>query len=441
MSVRVKLKFRLLVMACVLMAGPTLAQSSIEAYLEHLVTAKGFSGSVLVAVQGELVVNRGFGYADYEQGVPNTPETVHRIGSLTKAFTAMALLQLFAQQNELSIYDNIDKYLPGIPPAWRPVKIFHLLTHTSGIPDHFGDLNAVPVEHTDREIDRVSRVFKDEKLRTQPGTTYRYSNFGYVLLGYIIERVSGLTYEAYLTQALLDTLQLAHTSYDDPRSIVPGRSEGYLMVGGTRTNDALKDPAAYAAGGLLSTTLDLYRWSKSLHSNVILNDSTRRMMFTPYLRNYGLGWQIVMKNGRTMYNHNGRTHGYSSRVVFYPDEEVFIAVLANNEDIRAAAITCDIESFVFDQSDRLLALPYSMSAQTKSRFVGSFVSEDGATRQLALNGDELIYHRGESTFELSPLSDNTFCFKEFEDYRVHFLNQDTLAESACSVNTLVFRRD
>jgi hypothetical protein len=229
-----------------------------------------------------------------------------------------------------------------------------------------------------------------------------------------------------------------NTYYDDPRIIIQGRSEGYAFSNGIRINDALKDPAAYSAGGLLSTTEDLYKWSKSLSTDIILTESQRELMFTPFKGDYGLGWQVLQKNGRKMYNHNGSTHGYNSRIVFYPNEDVFIAILGNNEDVRASAITCDIEAIILKDKNHVLALPYKLEKAELQKFVGTYLSESGAKRSISLKNNQLTYINGDSEYELTSLSDNAFCFKLYEDYRVNFLNKKTLEVSSCSVNPTLF---
>ena len=413
-------------------------QSNIENYLEEITTLKSFSGSIIVSVKDEIIIHKGFGYADYENEIPNSKESVHRIGSLTKQMTAMGILKLFNSSDSLSINHTIDKYIPNLPPSWRQVTVFQLLNHTSGIPNHFGDLDAVPVEDTYKEIEKVIKKEQSSVLNNNPGEAYNYSNFGYIILGRIIEIVSGENYFDYLTKVIFEPMEMNNTYYDDPRVIIKGRSEGYTISNGDRMNDALKDPAGYSAGGILSTTEDLLKWYKSFCSNIILNKSQRQLMFTPNKGDYGLGWQIVEKNGRKMYNHNGGTHGYNSRIVFYPEEDVFIAILGNNEDVRASAIACDIEGLIFNKKGHDLALPFEFKKADLKNFVGIYESKSGTKRSLYFKDNKLFYVNGNSEFELSPLSQNSFCFKQYEDYRVVFLDEHTVEVSSCSVNPTIF---
>ncbi len=182
-------------------------QSKIDDYLSEITKLKSFSGTVLVAEKGNILLHKGYGYADYEQAVPNTAQSVHRIGSLTKPITAMGILKLFSTDDSRSIRDSIGKYIPNLPIAWKPITIFQLLTHTSGIPNHFGDLEAVPVENTYQELEKVFEKEKNSPLKNSPGTVYSYNNFGYVILGRIIEIVSGEPYIDYLSQSNIRTIR------------------------------------------------------------------------------------------------------------------------------------------------------------------------------------------------------------------------------------------
>lgn len=417
-------------------------QSDIEKYLTSLTETTFFSGSVLITKGNNVILNKGFGYADYENNVPNTSSTVHRIGSLTKPITSMAILKLISANNGMTLMDSIGMYLPELPKSWKGVKIFHLLTHTSGIPDHFGDLPAVPVGDTFLEIERVFKKQSKAPLENIPGEVYSYNNFGYVILGYLIEIVSGKKYISFLDDVIFKPLKMERTTYDDPQSIIAGRSEGYRILNDKRINDKLKDPAAYSAGGLMSSTDDLLKWRKALKTNSILNNDLLNKMFIPFKSDYGLGLQIVQKNGQRMYNHNGSIHGFNTRIVYYPDEDVFIAVLGNNEDVRAAAITCDIEAILFGDIEHATKIsnPIQLKREELMEFVGEYKSESGEKRVIELQEDKLMYLNGSAKYELKYLSNKTFCYSNYEDIRIDFLDSDVFVISSCSVNPLTYKR-
>ncbi len=418
-------------------------QLTIGRYLTEVADSQSFSGSVVVAVGDEIILKKGFGMADHELQVQNTSESVHRIGSLTKQFTSMGILKLFDESDSLSIHDPLVKFIPNVPGSWDEITIFHLLTHTSGIPNYFGDMDAVPVEETYLEIEKVMEMdrSKPSGLKNVPGEEFRYSNFGYVMLGRVIEVVSGLNYFDYLKKEIFDPLGMNQTFYDDPRPIIPNRSQGYKFSNDVLVNDALKDPAGYSAGGMLSSADDMLKWMKALNSDVILKEETCQRMFTPKLENYGLGWQILEKEGRTMYNHNGGTHGYNSRMVYYPQEEVFIAVLGNNEDVRSAAITCDIEALIFNEQDAIVSLAYNMDKTSMVKFVGQYSGNFNEKRILEMQGETLFFVNGESKYEITPIAENVFCFARYKEFRVEFSDENTFTLSTCSVNPRVFVRD
>jgi len=421
----------------VLLHGFAKGQSEVEIYLEKITELKSFSGSILVTKGDSILINRGFGFADFENNIVNTNTTVHRIGSLTKQLTSLGILKLL--DDSLSIDDPINKFIPELPGDWNSVTIYHLLTHTSGIPDLFGEMDVVPVEETFKEIKKVLKT--EPNLISNPGYNFRYNNFGYVLLGRLIEIISKQNYFDFLQEEILLPLGMKNTYYDDPRAIIKNRSEGYKLEDGLRQNDELKDPAAYSAGGILSSTSDLMKFSNALKSNIILSNKQRDLMFTPHLNNYGLGWQIIEKKGRMMYNHNGGTHGFNSRMVFYPEEEIFIAILGNNEDVRAAAITCDIESIIFKDKSHLLSIPYEIDPEELLQFKGTYYSDSGDEERLVfLKNNQLHITRGQSEFKLTPLSKNSFCYTSYEDIRIVFLNQNKFEISSCSVNPTVFRK-
>lgn len=203
--------------------GLIYGQSEIDKYLQEITNLKSFSGTVIISVKDEIIIHKGFGYADIENQIPNSEQSVHRIGSLTKQMTSMGILRLFGSNESLSLNDTIGQYMANLPEAWKQITVFHLLTHTSGIPNHFGDLDAVPVEDTFKEIEKVFEKEKNGELKNIPGETYSYSNFGYVILGRIIEIVSGENYADYLTKEIFNPLDMNNTSYDDPRIIIQGR--------------------------------------------------------------------------------------------------------------------------------------------------------------------------------------------------------------------------
>jgi CubicO group peptidase (beta-lactamase class C family) len=226
----------------------------------------------------------------------------------------------------------------------------HLLTHTSGIADHFGDLEAVPVGKTVEELRRVlDSLPRDEPLRSAPGTEYGYSNFNYVLLGAVLERVAGKPWERILREWVFEPLRLSTVMYDDVYAIVEDRVRGYSRHDslGLRNID-YDDHSAYAAGGLLSSAGDLFRWSRGMLTAKLFRARLVEESLTPYRGDYGYGWQIRRFFDRKIYNHTGEIDGFSSHLACYPDDAITIIVLSNVENDSAILRACDVAARLFD---------------------------------------------------------------------------------------------
>ena len=316
--------------------------SSLVGYLDSI----GFSGAALVAVEGNTLVRAGFGWAERELEVSNQPEGVFRIGSLTKPITSTAILHAVTR-GVLSLDDPICTHLHRCPESWRPVRLHHLLAHTSGIPDLFGALPSAPVLETSRAIDTLLARRGEIPLRANPGTEFVYSNFNYMLLGYILETATGVDWESYLRDSILVPAGAADTRYDDAWALVARRVRGYRDLDGSPAPIEYKDHSAYAAGGLLSTVDDLAAWHDALSGGRIIPDSLYRQAVTPRRGDYGYGWQIIEALGRRLYNHSGGLSGFASHLAWYPDDETLVIVLSNHQDTNAKAIACDLARLVF----------------------------------------------------------------------------------------------
>ena len=295
-----------------------------------------------------MELERGYGWADVENRVPMDAASILRIGSLTKPVTASATL-IAVGSGELVLDDRVCELIPGCPTTWSPVTVRHLLTHTSGIRDHFGDLESVPVEATAAELARVlSTLDPQEPLSSPPGEEYAYSNFNYVLLGVALEAIYGAPWEEVLETSVFAPLGLLHTAYDDVFSVVPGRARGYDRDdSGALRNIEYDDHAAYAAGGLRSTVGDLLTWSEAVFSGALLGEELTRASFTPFRGNYGYGWQVRDFFERRLYNHTGGIDGFSSHIAHYPEEDLTFIVLSNVEADSAILSACDVAATWF----------------------------------------------------------------------------------------------
>ncbi len=281
-----------------------------------MVKAKQFSGTVLVARNGKPVFRQGFGMADQEWNAANTPDTKFRLGSNTKQFTATAILQL-AEQGKLSVDDPVSKYYPDAPAAWSKITIKHLLTHTSGIPTY----TAIPkgfdtefkLHHTPEELIKLTR---DKPLDFEPGSKSAYDNSGYILLGYIIEKVSGQPYADYVQAHIFGPLGMKNSGYDSSERIIPLRASGYQPgPDGAWINTPFLDMSVpYAAGSLYSTVDDMLIWDQALLQDKPLKAASLQQMYTDYGHAYGFGWVIDKQFGKDRVSHSGGVNGFVSGV-------------------------------------------------------------------------------------------------------------------------------
>lgn len=373
-----------LVAICALLASSPSAQSAapttpeirtkVEEYINAAVRVNGFSGSILVAKNGQPVVSKGYGMANIELAVPNTPQTVFRLGSITKQFTAMAIV-ILQERGKLRVSDPICKYLTECPAAWQPITIRHLLTHTSGIPSYTGfpDFPRATVLPTSA-AEMVGRL-KDKPLEFEPGEKFAYSNSGYYLLGLIIERASGLPYADFLDKSIFTPLAMHQTGYDNSSRIIRNRAAGYARKAGETVNAAYMDMTVpYAAGGLYSTTEDLLRWDRALYTNTLVSQKSLDEIFTPEKDGYGYGWIIGTRFDRQVIAHGGGIYGFATHIARFPADRLTVIVLSNVEGASASRMANDLAAIVF-------GAPYELPRERRSitvepgvleRYVGTY---------------------------------------------------------------------
>jgi CubicO group peptidase (beta-lactamase class C family) len=272
---------------------------------------------ILIAKNGQVIYKKAFGSASIELNTAIQPDMVFNLGSITKQFTAVAILQLM-EQGKLSLQDSLQKYVKNFPSKGHTITIENLLTHTSGIKDYLQiDYGQPYMERWDFSPAAVIDSFKNQPLEFEPGTKFQYSNSGYFLLGYIIEAVTGKTWQEYLKQNIFLPLGLTHTYTDSPNEIIPGRVYGYMNnTGHFEKADYWSATLPYAAGAIISNVEDLYKWHKGLYEYKILKKATLEKAFTPFkLKNglstgYGYGWFVKKSDGFFLFNRTQRWHGW-----------------------------------------------------------------------------------------------------------------------------------
>lgn len=309
--------------------------SSYGSILEESFGEHQSGATALVAKNGKILFHQAIGKANIELGVEMKTDHVFRIGSITKEFTAVAILQL-QEKGKLDIKDPIHKYLPDYPKQGKGITIEHLLTHTSGIKRYDGMAEVEHLQHTAVTPMQIIKVFKDAPLEAEPGEQYQYNNYGYILLGAIIEEVSGMSYAAYLEQNIFKPALLKNTYFGEELAPAQDRATGYQRQDGRYAKAPYLNMAIpYAAGALLSNIDDLYTWTKALQNHQLLSEESLAKAFSAYqLKNgsqtpYGYGWQLSEMYNRKVVGHDGVIQGFLSYALYLPEEDLFVAVLSN----------------------------------------------------------------------------------------------------------------
>lgn len=315
-----------------MLAGSCLAQdiaTRLDQIVQPYVANKQFMGSVLVARASDVLLSKGYGFANLEWDVPNSPSTKFRLGSITKQFTAASIL-LLEERGKLKVEDPVKKHLPDAPAAWDKVTIFHLLTHTSGIPSFTSFPDYQSTEAVPTTPEKLVARFRNKPLEFQPGEKWSYSNSGYVLLGYLIERISGDTYEKFVQENIFTPLGMQDSGYDSHAAIIKHRASGYTPRAGGMVNAGYIDMTIpHAAGALYSTTEDLLRWERGLFGGKLLSAASLHKMTTPFKSEYAFGLGVKTSNGHKVINHGGGIEGFNTFLAYYPDDKLTVIVLAN----------------------------------------------------------------------------------------------------------------
>ncbi|UCG85791.1 MAG: serine hydrolase [Gemmatimonadota bacterium] len=331
--------------------------SLIEELVGQYHELRQFNGAVLVGQHGNVIYEGGFGYANMDWQIPNTPDTKFRIGSVTKQFTAAVILNL-AEQGKLDLEGTITDYLPDYPSdVGGKVTIHQLLTHSSGIPSYTGLPDFDEMARDRYAPDSFITVFSELDLEFEPGSAFRYNNSGYFLLGVIIERVTGTSYEEALRTMVLDPLGLDETGYDHHERIIDGRATGYSKrLTGYDVAAYLDMSLPYAAGSMYSTVRDLHKWDRLLYSDSVFgNSASKELMFTPYIQDYAYGWivrDIPVGPDSSMVKlvgHGGGINGFVTGFWRLVDDGYVVIVMDNTAGDRVADIQRGIVDILYGE--------------------------------------------------------------------------------------------
>jgi len=386
--------------------------------------------AVIVVKDGSVVFRRGYGLANLELKVPVRPEMVFRLCSVTKQFTAAAVMML-VESGKLRLDDDVHKFFPEISTGGKTITVANLLTHTSGLKD---PINKIWPERMREDMSPLELIdlFKNDPLEMEPGSKESYSNSNYVLLGAVIEKVSGQKYGEFLANNIFKPLGMVHTSYERNQVVVPGRVTGYVFNGTVYLDAAyLSMSQLFAAGGLISSVDDLALWNAGLDSGRILSSKAARALFTPFRLksgengDYGYGWVIGKFLGREVASHAGGIPGFRAYVFRMPTDHVYVALLSNNEtlDTQPEYLVHRLAAIAIGKP-----LPNDQVVKVDERsldaYAGEYQNAGGESLTIRRDGARLIGQGGnDPQFELFPVGRDAFIVKAF-DARVTFIKNE-----------------
>jgi CubicO group peptidase (beta-lactamase class C family) len=400
--------------------GNTVAQD-FEKQIDEMLEAKYKpdipGATALIARDGKVIYRKAFGLANLELNVPMKPESVFEIGSITKQFTAVSILILL-EQNKLSLDDEITAFIPDYPTLGKSITVHHLLTHMSGVRSYTDMASFREQARTDMTPVELIDVFKNEPMDFDPGEEWHYSNSGYILLGYMIEKVSGDSYADFIQENIFDKLEMKHSYYGSKSSLIPNRASGYQPTEtGYRNAEYLSMTLPYAAGSIMSTVDDLLIWNQAIRNNTLISKESKKMAFTNYLlnngkaTNYGYGWQPNELNGTPSIEHGGGIFGYNTMGVYVPSENVYVAVFTNANGNSPTALAVKMAAMAIGK-------PYnqnksvSLSSTQMEKWVGTYEFDNEVLRFITLKDGNLYSQReGSETFKLVASSESTFSFE------------------------------
>jgi len=425
------LKLSAVAVAFILLSNPVLAQAQqpatkaaatqslagkLDAIFKPQYKADDPGATVIVVKDGKTVFRKAYGAADIAAKTPLTPGTVLRLGSITKQFTAVAILML-ADEGKLALNDPITRFFPDYPTQGKVITIEHLLTHTSGIVSYTSKPNYVAAMAKDLTVAQMIDGFKNDPLEFEPGTKFNYNNSGYFLLGAIIEKVSGLSYANFLEQRIFTPLGMKDTAYEGAERSTAPRAAGYsAQEKGYGLAQPLSMSQPYAAGALVSTVDDLAKWDAAIASGKLLKPASWKLAFTPYKLNpeestdYGYGWAVGKLQGTPVVHHGGGINGFRTYALRLPEQKIFVAVLANSDSGNA-----DPEVLAKKAAALAMGKPFTepkevnLDAKALDAFAGIY-DTDGPEKRSFINRDgTLMMARGDrAPVALKAYSKNGF---------------------------------
>lgn len=394
---------------------------SVEQKIDELLAAYAkqnkLNGSVLVAQKGKILYQKGFGFRDAEAKIPNDINSIFQIGSVTKQITAAVIMQL-QQEGKLSVKDKLSKYFSGFANGDK-ITIQHLLTHTSGIFNYTNDTiimkNNVTKHYSQEEM---VNLFKNYPSDFEPGAKWNYSNSGYSLLGYIIEKVEKKPYEKVVRERIFQPLGMRDSGFDFTHLSNPKKAKGYFSLSPTSIPAPVVDSTiAYSAGAIYSTIGDFYKWERAIYTSKILKSESWKAVFTPFKNKYGYGWAIDSLYGHRLTTHSGGIHGFSSNILRFPEDELAIIIFDNSSSNSLGKISNSLAAIIFNE-------PYQIPEEKKEivvdrsileKYAGEYQLAPTFSITISLEENQLKGQAtGQPKFDLFAEKENLFYLKVVE---------------------------
>jgi CubicO group peptidase (beta-lactamase class C family) len=383
----------------------------------------------MVAGSNNILFIKGYGLANREHEIPNAPNTRFRIGSITKQFTAICILKL-QEQGKLSLDDPISKFVENCPEHWSIITIRHLLTHTSGIPN-YNNYNSIPRYLQMSKLHwppaKWIEQFRDGPLEFAPGAGSKYSNSGYFLLGYIVEKASGMRYEDYLQETVFTPLGMMNSGYDHFEQILPHRATGYSWDGAQWKNAAYVDTSVpYAAGALYSTAEDFFLWYQCWRERKILSEASWKTMTTPAKTGSGyfeFGINVSEQFGHRVFQHGGGINGFRGSMVWFPDADFFACSFGNADSAKSEIVAKNLAAIMFNKPIALLKqrIVVQLSSTQLETLVGRYeLKPKFVLTVTTLGGRLFVQATGRSRVEFLPDSENNFYAARILDMEITF---------------------
>ncbi|MFI1745756.1 serine hydrolase domain-containing protein [Thalassobellus sediminis] len=288
----------------------------------------------LISKKGNIIYKKAFGLSNLELNLPMHTENVFEIGSMTKQFTAISIL-ILVEKGKLNLNDEITKFIPDYPTNGHKITVHHLLTHTSGIKNFTSTKGLNAISKQDLKPLELIDFFKNEPIDFIPGEKFKYNNSGYIILGYIIEKITGHSYSDFIEEQIFKKSGMTSSQYASHRNVIQNRASGYHNKGGYINNRQISYTLPYASGSLMSTVNDMFKWQEALKNNLLINKETTKKVFTNYTLNngeyinYGYGWHIKSINNNRIFEHGGSIFGFKAMGVYLPDLDIYVIGLNN----------------------------------------------------------------------------------------------------------------